>query len=212
MAVAIRLIALVIGYFFGAFQTGYIYGKLHGIDIREHGSGNAGATNTLRTLGFKAGVITFAGDCLKSVIAILLVTHFFGAGFEGDARVLGLYAGLGAVLGHNFPFYLKFNGGKGFASFIGAILALNFKAGAIIVICAIIAALIVNYMVGATTTVIVASPIVFSVLAHSFVPGLILLVASLIIAIKHIENYVRIYNGTEFRLRKAFVKKPDYNA
>jgi len=123
MVIAIRLIALVIGYFFGAFQTGYIYGKLHGIDIREHGSGNAGATNTLRTLGFKAGAITFAGDCLKSVIAILLVTYFFGTGFAGDARVLGLYAGLGAVLGHNFPFYLKFKGGKGIACTAGVVFA-----------------------------------------------------------------------------------------
>ena len=123
MVIAIRLIALVIGYFFGAFQTGYIYGKLHGIDIREHGSGNAGATNTLRTLGFKAGVITFAGDCLKSVIAILLVTYLFGTDFIGDARVLGLYAGLGAVLGHNFPFYLKFKGGKGIACTAGVVFA-----------------------------------------------------------------------------------------
>lgn len=123
MVIAYRLIALVIGYFFGAFQTGYIYGKLHGIDIREHGSGNAGATNTLRTLGMKAGVITFAGDCLKSVIAILLVTYFFGADFAGDARVLGLYAGLGAVLGHNFPFYLKFKGGKGIACTAGVVFA-----------------------------------------------------------------------------------------
>lgn len=123
MAIGIRLIALVIGYFFGTFQTGYIYGKFHGIDIREHGSGNAGATNTLRTLGMKAGAITFAGDCLKSVVAILLVTHFFGANFAGDARVLGLYAGLGAVLGHNFPFYLKFKGGKGIACTAGVVFA-----------------------------------------------------------------------------------------
>ena len=123
MVIAIRLIALVIGYFFGAFQTGYIYGKLHGIDIREHGSGNAGATNTLRTLGMKAGAITFVGDCLKSVAAILLVTYFFGDYFAGDARVLGLYAGLGAVLGHNFPFYLKFKGGKGIACTAGVVMA-----------------------------------------------------------------------------------------
>jgi len=121
MVIGIRLLALVIGYFFGAFQTGYIYGKLHGIDIREHGSGNAGATNTLRTLGFKAGVITFAGDCLKSVVAILLVTYFFGSYFTGDVRVLGLYTGLGAVLGHNFPFYLKFKGGKGIACTAGVV-------------------------------------------------------------------------------------------
>ena len=123
MVIAIRLIALVIGYFFGVFQTGYIYGKLHGIDIREHGSGNAGATNTLRTLGMKAGAITFVGDCLKSVAAILLVTYFFGDYFAGDARVLGLYAGLGAVLGHNFPFYLKFKGGKGIACTAGVVMA-----------------------------------------------------------------------------------------
>lgn len=122
MVVAIRLIALVIGYFFGAFQTGYIYGRLHGIDIREHGSGNAGATNTLRTLGVKAGAITFAGDCLKPVAAILLVTYFLGNYFTGDARVLGLYAGLGAVLGHNFPFYLKFKGGKGIACTAGVVI------------------------------------------------------------------------------------------
>lgn len=123
MAVGIRLLALAIGYLFGTFQTGYFYGKAHGIDIREHGSGNAGATNTLRTLGWKAGAITFAGDCLKAVAAILLVTHFFGEYFVGDARVLGMYAGLGAVLGHNFPFYLQFKGGKGIACTAGVAFA-----------------------------------------------------------------------------------------
>ena len=123
MVVAIRLLALAIGYVIGAFQTGYFYGKAHGIDIREHGSGNAGATNTLRTLGWKAGVITFAGDCLKAVGSILLVTAVFGANFDGDPRVLGMYAGLGAVLGHNFPFYLKFKGGKGIACTAGVAFA-----------------------------------------------------------------------------------------
>ena len=121
MVVVNRLLALLIGYVFGAFQTGYFYGKLHGIDIREHGSGNAGATNTLRTLGLKAGALTFVGDCLKAVAAILIVTHFFGANFIGDPRILGLYAGLGAVLGHNFPFYLKFKGGKGIACTAGVV-------------------------------------------------------------------------------------------
>lgn len=123
MAVGIRLLALAIGYMFGAFQTGYFYGKAHGIDIREHGSGNAGATNTLRTLGWKAGVITFAGDCLKAVVSILLVTHFFGESFMGDPRLLGMYAGLGTVLGHNYPFYLKFKGGKGIACTAGVAFA-----------------------------------------------------------------------------------------
>ena len=123
MAVGLRFLALAIGYLFGTFQTGYFYGKAHGIDIREHGSGNAGATNTLRTLGVKAGAITFAGDCLKAVASILLVTHFFGSQFVGDVRVLGLYAGLGTVLGHNFPFYLNFKGGKGIACTAGVAMA-----------------------------------------------------------------------------------------
>ena len=124
MTVVIRFIALAIGYVIGAFQTGYFYGKAHGIDIREHGSGNAGATNTLRTLGKTAGAITFLGDCFKGVGAVLLVTHFFGAYFSGDPRILGLYAGLGAVLGHNFPFYLKFKGGKGIACTAGIVFVL----------------------------------------------------------------------------------------
>lgn len=119
----VRLIVLAMGYLIGAFQTGYIYGKLHGIDIREHGSGNAGATNTLRTLGAKAGAITFLGDCLKGILAVFLAAHFFGGNFDGDPRILELYAGLGAVLGHNFPFYLKFKGGKGIACTAGIVFA-----------------------------------------------------------------------------------------
>ena len=118
-----RLAALAIGYIFGIFQTGFIYGKLQGVDIRQHGSGNTGATNTLRTFGWKGGVITFAGDCLKAVFAILLVKAVFGDYFDGDVKVLELYAGMGAVLGHNFPFYLKFKGGKGIACTAGVAFA-----------------------------------------------------------------------------------------
>ena len=65
-----RILALVVGYFFGTFQTGYLYGKAHGIDVREHGSGNSGTTNTLRTLGWKAGAVTFFGDLFLSLIHI----------------------------------------------------------------------------------------------------------------------------------------------
>jgi glycerol-3-phosphate acyltransferase PlsY len=114
-----RIVAVVIGYVFGLFQTGFIYGKTQGIDIREHGSGNSGATNTLRTLGWKAGVITFAGDCLKAVIAILLVRYIFGDMFTEDVKILEMYAGFGTVLGHNYPFYMNFKGGKGIATTSG---------------------------------------------------------------------------------------------
>ena len=118
-----RLICVVIGYVFGLFQTGYIYGMINHVDIRKHGSGNAGTTNALRTLGWKAGAITFIGDCLKCVLAVVLVRFIFAD--SSHVELLALYAGLGAVLGHNFPFYLNFKGGKGIASTVGLILAVN---------------------------------------------------------------------------------------
>lgn len=118
-----RVIAVAIGYVSGLFQTGYFYGKSQGIDIRQQGSGNAGTTNSLRVLGWKAGLITFAGDLFKAIFAVLLVRMIFGQTYPQAAKVLGLYAGFGAVLGHNFPFYLKFKGGKGIACTSGMILA-----------------------------------------------------------------------------------------
>lgn len=118
-----RLICVAIGYLFGLFQTGYIYGMINHVDIRKHGSGNAGTTNALRTLGWKAGAITFIGDCLKCVLAVLLVRFIFAD--SSHVELLAIYAGLGAVLGHNFPFYLNFKGGKGIASTVGLVLAVN---------------------------------------------------------------------------------------
>lgn len=118
-----RLICVAIGYLFGLFQTGYIYGMINHVDIRKHGSGNAGTTNALRTLGWKAGAITFIGDCLKCVLAVVLVRFIFVD--SSHVELLAIYAGLGAVLGHNFPFYLNFKGGKGIASTAGLILAVN---------------------------------------------------------------------------------------
>ena len=123
----IRIVCVLIGYVFGLFQTGYIYGRMKGIDIREHGSGNAGTTNALRTLGKKAGAITLLGDCFKCVLAVALVRIFLGNGYaDGNMGVLlGMYAALGVILGHNFPFYLNFHGGKGIASTAGILLSLD---------------------------------------------------------------------------------------
>ena len=118
-----RILSILIGYTFGLFQTGYIYGMINHVDIRKHGSGNAGTTNALRTLGWKAGVITFVGDCLKSILAILAIRLIFEE--HDSVELLMAYAGLGAVLGHNYPFYLKFKGGKGIATTAGLMLAIH---------------------------------------------------------------------------------------
>ena len=120
-----RLICLAIGYVFGLFQTSYIYGRLHGIDIRKHGSGNAGTTNMLRTLGTKAGAITLLGDALKCILAVLLVRAIFADRYGDILPLLSFYTAAGVILGHNFPFYLNFRGGKGIAATAGLILSLN---------------------------------------------------------------------------------------
>lgn len=120
-----RLAALAIGYVFGLFQTAYLYGRLHGIDIRKYGSGNAGTTNTLRVLGTKAGLIVFAGDVLKCILAIVTVRLIFADGRQDMYYLLALYTAAGAILGHNYPFYLGFKGGKGIAATAGLILSIH---------------------------------------------------------------------------------------
>ena len=120
-----RIVCILIGYIFGLFQTGYLYGRMNHVDIRKMGSGNAGSTNALRTLGVKAGVCTFLGDSFKCIFAVLAVRLIFGGNYGEILPLLSIYAGLGAVLGHNFPFYLGFKGGKGIAAMAGLLAALT---------------------------------------------------------------------------------------
>ena len=118
----VRLICLAIGYVCGLFQTGYIVGRIKGIDIREHGSGNAGTTNILRTMGVKYAVIVLLGDALKCGLAILIARKLFGTQYGYMSSLLELYASAGVILGHNFPFYMGFKGGKGIAATAGFII------------------------------------------------------------------------------------------
>lgn len=119
-----RLICLAIGYVCGLLQTGYIVGKMSHVDIRKQGSGNAGTTNALRVLGWKAGAMTFAGDVLKCFAAFLIVFFLYKG---SDCRpLLTLYAGAGVTLGHNFPFYMNFKGGKGIAVMAGLVAVNSF--------------------------------------------------------------------------------------
>lgn len=120
-----RLYCALIGYAFGLFQTAFILGKMKGIDIRKHGSGNAGTTNTLRVLGTKAGLMVFFGDVAKCILAIVCTYYLFGQ-YNPDMKYLfKIYTALGAILGHNYPCYLGFKGGKGIAATAGLILSFH---------------------------------------------------------------------------------------
>lgn len=118
-----RIIALIIGYCFGMILMGYFIGKAKHVDLTKVGSGNLGTTNTLRNLGLSAGLITLLWDCFKCVVAVSIVWFIFGRFFD-DPSIYMVYAGLGCVLGHDFPFYMHFKGGKGIASTLGFIIAL----------------------------------------------------------------------------------------
>ena len=103
------VVCMIVGYLFGCIQTGYIVGRVNKIDIRDYGSGNSGTTNTLRTLGKTAAIITFLGDAAKGLVAVNLARYVImpAFGVEGEAY-LWLLTGFAVVLGHNFPFYLGF--------------------------------------------------------------------------------------------------------
>ena len=200
------LICLIIGYVFGCFQTGYIYGKCHGIDIRKFGSGNAGTTNTLRVLGKKAGYITYLGDAFKAIFAILLVKYIvYGTVLTPmmDFHLLLAYTGFGVALGHNYPFYLNFKGGKGIATTSGVMLALDLRIGLV----GIIGFFIIFF---ATRYVSVGSlymSIVFPICVLIFYPGewhlfAVSVVFWLMAWMRHRENIKRLLNGTENRFTK----------
>ena len=122
-----RLACIAIGYVCGLFQTAYILGKIYHIDIRKQGSGNLGSTNVLRTLGKKAGALNLLCDCLKCIAAILIAKAIFGNSYGDILPLLSLYAAAGCILGHNFPFYLNFKGGKGVLVGVSVFLGIDWK-------------------------------------------------------------------------------------
>ena len=128
MELVYSIIFLIIGYGFGSFSTGYVVGRMSGHNIQSEGSGNIGTTNALRTMGAKGGALTFAGDLLKAFIPTLLVRFVFcpNMGYSPEMTYLmTLVIGLGVVIGHNFPFYLHFKGGKGIAATAGLVLSFH---------------------------------------------------------------------------------------
>ena len=134
-----RIICLVMGYCFGLFQTGYLYSKKHNVDIKKEGSGNSGSTNVLRVMGVKAGLIVFLGDAGKTILACLAVRLLFG-GQPDMVNLYVLYGALGAILGHNYPFYMQFNGGKGIACTAGLLASIDWR---LMLICLLVFAVIV---------------------------------------------------------------------
>lgn len=199
------VICVVIGYFFGCISTGELLGKLfYGIDLKKYGSGNIGTTNALRTLGPMAGILTLIGDMLKAIIPIILFRILFrNTGIS--SQLITLYTGLGVVIGHNFPFYLKFKGGKGIAATAGMITAFGDWKITIICLLFFIAAVIVTRYVSLGSLIVsVLLPIgifVFYRTYNDFWQMFVLTCIFMLLAFyKHKENIERLLHGTERKL------------
>ena len=194
------MFCLIFGYLFGCFSTGFFVGRLNKVDIRKYGSGNVGTTNALRTMGAKAGAITLAGDCIKSIAAILIVKLVF---FRGDAalNLLSIYTGLGVVIGHNYPFWLKFKGGKGMAATGGAMATIDPLIIPVGLPVFVLSILITKYVsVGS-----LAISILFPIWVAFRFPGnihmlLVAVVFTVLAFIRHQANIKRLLNGTENKI------------
>lgn len=209
----LRPLCLAAGYCFGIFQTAYIYGKTQGIDIRTLGSGNAGTTNVLRNFGKKAGAIVFIGDIAKCVLAYYLCSILFSwSGVPG--RLLGLYGGVGAVIGHCFPFYMQFRGGKGIACLVGLMAAFS-PTTLLIGVTVFLAAFAVTHYVSLGSLLCVLAFLITTIIkgqsgAYNMTGGELIemyIVLAAVVALawyQHRENIKRLLAGTE---RKTYLFK-----
>ncbi len=213
MLVLARILCLIGGYFFGIIQTSYIYGKLHGIDIREYGSGNAGTTNALRVLGKKAGAVVFLGDLLKSVVACSLTHIIMNALDIPNVYLYVMYTAAGVVLGHNFPFYMQFKGGKGIAATSGiAIGLLDWRVALIELLLFVLCVAITKYVSVGSICLVLGLLISYTIFAYTgsygFKEGspkklescIVLGLITLLAIYRHKQNIIRLINGTENKL------------
>lgn len=194
----------LVAYLIGSISTAIIVGRfMAGDDIRSHGSGNAGATNALRTYGKKAAVFVVLGDCLKAVVAILVgMIEAKVIGANAQTMQLAVYiAGVGAVLGHNFPLYFKFRGGKGILVSTVAILFADWKIGLAVIVFSILIMAITRYVSLGSVLGSVALVILGFIFHFGDTPYLIFAVILAVSAIfMHRGNIKRLINGTENKL------------
>jgi len=206
-----RIICLVIGYAVGCVQTAYIVGRLGAkIDIREHGSGNAGTTNVVRVMGPQYGLLVFVFDVLKGILAFLICALIFkgGSSFHSGAQGLipGLYGGIGTVLGHDYPVQLKFKGGKGIATTVGIIFMTDFRISIPVYLVAIIAIALTRYISLGSLIIAGLFPILLFTLGYDLECVTLGIVLGALAYYQHRGNIERLIKGNE---RKFNFKKQE---
>ena len=200
--VRLIIISILIGYGLGSIQFAYLLGRLvRNIDIREHGTGNAGASNVTSTMGLKYGAVVAVLDILKGTLAVLVVRSIFPGNPE-----LAYLSGLMAVIGHLFPFYLRFRGGKGVAALVGMMFGVDWRLGLLFVLLVAVPALAADYIVVGSLTVFILLPVVTYLAGYPAVliaGGIILTGLSFYL---HRENLRRIIRGKELKISSVLRK------
>jgi glycerol-3-phosphate acyltransferase PlsY len=187
------VLALIFGYFCGSIPFGLLLTRMAGTaDLRGIGSGNIGATNVLRTGRKDLAAGTLVLDALKGAAAVLIVAH-------GAPGIAPLLAVAGAFLGHVFPVWLNFKGGKGVATFLGTLLALDWRAGLVFIVVWLLAAAVTRYSSMSALIASAAAPIALFLFGRNDVAILYALLAALL-WVMHRDNIMRLINGTEARI------------
>lgn len=189
-------VTVLVGYLSGCFNLAYIISKVKKVDLQNTGSKNLGASNTFITVGKGLGVLVGACDIFKCTIVILIIRAIFP-----DIEYLPYITGVACVIGHMFPFYLKFKGGKGFASFLGMSLGIHWKYFIVIGICIILITLLTKYIVLATMATVISYPIFLIFSTSNWIVVTMVALLSCIIIIKHLKNLIRIAKGEEFKFK-----------
>ena len=198
----IYIIISLLAYFIGSVSFSVIFSrKFAGFDVREKGSGNAGTTNVLRTAGTKLAALTLLCDILKGVIAILIAFIASKIWKDIDGTLLKYLAGFFAILGHTFPIFFEFRGGKGVATALGVLITLNWKIGLICLIFAVIIIAVTKMVSVGSILVAVLYPILTIFMSDfKFSTVLVSIFIALLVIFNHRENLKRIKNGTENKL------------
>ena len=201
---------LGLSYLFGSIPTAYIAGKFYkGIDIREHGSRNVGATNVFRVLGKVPGIIVLIVDILKGVLAVVLVSSLLGL----ESNIFYILFGVAAVCGHNWTVFLNFKGGKGVATSLGVLIGLTIKVMSIRAVLAlsvfIWAAVFVGfgYVSLASIVSVIFLPILMLIFTHSFELVVLGVVFCIFVVLRHRPNIQRLLDGKESKVKMPFLKK-----
>lgn len=196
------ILMILMAYLLGCSNMAWYIAKWKKIDLRAGGSGNLGASNATMMIGWRAGVLTALHDIGKAVLAVVLASAVFP-----QLPYIRQIAGVSCVLGHIFPVFMKFRGGKGFAAYLGMTAALNWKLALIVGAAVVLITLITDYIVWGTFAAVTIVPLWEGIAARSWTAAVILLIGTVVIVFRHRENISRILSGKEIGLRSTLRKE-----